>query len=118
MRPLFKIGVTYSTVTPESAAIGDYAETGWSMEYRDDYSLRDIVDEIKQRGIEYLQNDGNSLTSYGFSYCSDYQAGEETQERVHVQAKPKNIQRLIKILNKKTKMRCSHENKNDTKESN
>jgi hypothetical protein len=45
----FKVSVTYSEVTPESASNGDFSETGFVSEDQI-YTLRELIDLIKSEG--------------------------------------------------------------------
>lgn len=89
---MIKIKTTYSCVTPESASIGDFSETGWIDKEGEFFS--NAVDAVM-----WLQNQGASQPSSSMfhdgiwysahEYISDYQTGEETTESFHITASKK-----------------------------
>ncbi len=47
---IYKVGITYETITPESSEEGDFADSGWEKEYEDS-SIKDILREKNNYGI-------------------------------------------------------------------
>jgi hypothetical protein len=105
VKTIFQVAKTYQTVTPESAEMGDFEDSGFIFERRNDYSLKDIIDEINQNSVEHCQENGNGFDIYFSSYCSDYQTGEDTSECLHVSANPRAVKRLTKLFKNKRIMR-------------
>ena len=81
MKALFTLGISFDTVTQESAEEGDSADYGWSQEPAH-ASLRECLQAVKNMGgIDY--HDGASF--YPCDGSVDYRTGEVTRESVHVQ---------------------------------
>ncbi len=100
MKPLFTVSITYSEVTPESASIGDFSDTGFLREDETNWRLKDIIKEVENQGVEYIQDNHNSLSVYGGFSIRDYYNGIEREECIHIDASPRNIKRILSILNK------------------
>ena len=94
---LFYISISYSEITPESAQLSDFSETGF-----DNYgyfgTLRDALKAIEDNGWEDIQNNGTALTVYGNFYTSDYSTGTDRQECIHVTGPKRAVERLFKLL--------------------
>ena len=101
MATAFAVGVTYDVVTPESAEIGDFDETGWTQE-TEPLSLRDTLDVIRKHGPYEIEHtwDGIRLTESDGS--NDYRTGSNTRETVHIAASERNIARLLRVIPKGT----------------
>ena len=76
--PIYKVGITYQTVTPESSEAGDFEDTGWEEEY-EEASIYDIERKIREYGIN--QNDGNWWSSASPVHNKEY--FEEMEEKYH-----------------------------------
>lgn len=92
------IKITFSTIIPESAKIGDFEETGFYNEdgvvfELDEYDIEDkitIVDKV----VTYLKSNGANLPSSSHSHggvwysteyqIDDYSTGEEIQYSYHL----------------------------------
>lgn len=86
MKQRYKISVTYSIVTPDSARHGDYSETGYETEeYKG--TLKDVLSEV-QNTLGYFENLNENSTHdqslYGCDPEIDYATGEETYRAVHI----------------------------------
>ena len=95
---MFKVGISYSEVTPESAKHGDFSDTGWDREPEDNWSLTDFLREVENQGYEHISGYGSSIDIYGSFYTDCYQTGTERQTCIHVSGPERQIKRLIKIL--------------------
>ena len=78
-----KYSITFTTITPESAEHGDFADTGFEVEDDTD-TLRDLLDIAENHGI--VQNSTNDLTEWFSSnyVITDYSTGEEKQYCLHI----------------------------------
>lgn len=87
MRNRFKISVTYSQVTPESAAHGDFSECGYIEEpYK--ASLKDVINKIESElgYFENFQAGGVYQSLYASDFHTiDYRTATEQQNCVHIQ---------------------------------
>ena len=99
LNEIFKVNQTYQTITPESCANGDCDDQGYEFKNKQ-FSLRDIMYELKNQGVENISNYNNGLDIYGWNYTSDYKTGEETQKCLHVTASNRAIKRLLNLINK------------------
>lgn len=97
---LFYLSFTYSEITPESAANGDYSDTGYK-DYGYFASLEDVLNEVNDHSTEHIQLHGTSLDVYGEFYVDNYKTGTERQICLHINGPEKAIQRLYSILRKK-----------------
>lgn len=105
MRPkkrkyFFTVGQTFSEVTPESAELGDWSDHGWEREPSKEWTIAEILREIKNQGVEHISDNGSSLDVYGHFYTSCYRTGTDRQECLHIGGAPRNIRRLLKFLKK------------------
>jgi hypothetical protein len=99
---IFKVSKTYQCVTPESAEHGDFSDQGYEWQDKD-YSLRELLYEIKSQGNEYAQlNNDNYADIYGWNYTSDYKTGEDTTPCLHVSGSSRAMNRLMKIIEVKS----------------
>lgn len=98
MKPLFNVAQTYSEWTPESAEHGDFSDTGFEQEYSTDWKLKDILRAIEDQGVDHIQDDGCTLSIYGWSYTSCYRTGTERELCLHIEASPRIINRLKKLI--------------------
>lgn len=107
------VSETYSESTPESAADGDFSETGYlygynaKNGYRQSFTLKEIVEQFIRRDYVYAENYCSRSTSqslYGSTYTSDYRTGTERQECLHIRPKgprhTKAYKRAARHLNK------------------
>lgn len=98
MKTRYTISQSYSEVTPESASLGDFSETGWVDEKGWTGTLKDVLQAIKNQGFEHIQFNGKSVDVYGNFYTSDYRTGTERQECLHIEADSRAIEWLQKII--------------------
>jgi hypothetical protein len=78
------INKTYSVVTPESAADGDYAETGFEFEDYRPNDLRDVVRKLEDGSCPRLNDwDHGSATVYFEEGIQDYHTGSDTTYALH-----------------------------------
>lgn len=103
MKKLFSVGQTYSETTPESAALGDYSDTGWEIETSNDWTLKDIVRAVRDQGCDHIQGHGSYLYIYGWTYTPCYKTGTDRQLCLHIASSPRAIKRLEKIIREKVK---------------
>jgi len=98
----FNVSMTYSNVTPESAELGDFSETGFVWQDQP-YTSLELIDLIKGFGYyELSDHGGNSIDLYGESFTQDYTTGETCQECIHITAKSRrSIENLLLVLNNK-----------------
>ncbi len=77
------ISRTFSEITPESAEIGDFSDTGFIAE-REEVSFTELVDLMKEHYQPSNSGsiDNNTWFSSGF-YTSDYGTGTEREECIH-----------------------------------
>ena len=96
---LFIVGVTYDDVTPESAEVGDFEESGWERETQV-YTLSEVLRLIEEYYVsENFQENSNSQSLYtSDSTTIDYSEGRERTYGVHIESTPKAMRRLNKIL--------------------
>lgn len=98
---MFKVSKTYDVVTPESAEYGDFADSGFIYESTD-MSLRDLLEEINSLGYyEHNSNafdNANHISLYGVDSEIDYSDASETREALHIEASPRALKRLGRIL--------------------
>lgn len=81
--PKFEVSVTYSTVTPESAEEGDFADTGFVVE-PEPATLEDVMSYAEEYGIlPRTPGDWTDWWDSGF-HVTDYGTGEETEYGLHV----------------------------------
>ena len=99
-RKIFSVSQTFSETTPESVEAGDYYSTGWEFEPTFDFSLTDLMYEIKSQGIEHVQHLPEQISIYGPWVVQDYRTGEEKQNCLHIRATPRVIKRILKIIKK------------------
>lgn len=84
--PTLLISRCYSTVTPESAEAGDFADTGHVYESAD-FTFRELVRELRDFYSLSCSHPGPSPDASiwacsGFE-VSDYSTGEEREETLH-----------------------------------
>jgi hypothetical protein len=87
-----RIRTTFSTITPESAEQGDFAETGFIDE--EGAEIEPDEDEtLAQAAARWLESEGASEASstqfhrgvwYSTEYDTDYRTGEEEQRSFHL----------------------------------
>ncbi len=94
---MFSLGITYSTITPESCSQGDFADTGWAKKTQL-MSLRDVMNEIDHHSTIYMESYGNNITLNGESYIVNYRSGEEEINDIHITASTRRIKRLTKLI--------------------
>jgi hypothetical protein len=99
-RNLFSVSQTFSETTPESVEAGDYSNTGWEFKPTFDFSLADLLYEIKSQGVEHVQHLPEQISIYGPWVVQSYQTGEEKQNCLHIRATPRVIKRILKIIKK------------------
>ena len=87
--------ITEDVVTPESAEQGDFAHTGFVVEPAH-IALRDLVYEVRARGIAQIERTHNGLrvTHFGSTDCS---TGGETTETTHITCAPSFLARLRRL---------------------
>ena len=96
----FNVSVTYDVVSPESAEVGDFEETGFERE-PEDMTLRDTISLIRNYApFDSPQVRGTSLTLYQADGDTNYRTGEVTRYAVHVEASTHNITRLLTFIRK------------------
>jgi len=97
MKQLFTVSQTYQAVTPESCELGDFKDQGFIFEDAS-YSIKDILYELRQQGIEHIDSFNDSINIYGWTSTIDYKTGEDETKCLHIKAKPRYIKRLLKVL--------------------
>lgn len=95
---ILSVAQTYSEVTPASASEGDFSETGFEIDQRQDYTLKDIIRLIEDQGVESITSHGSSLDVYGYFYTSCHRTATERQTCVHIEGPARAIKRLERIL--------------------
>jgi len=78
------ISRTYAETTPESAAIGDYSDTGF-IEEKQQVTFRELVALMKTHIHASQSPDSASISSWystGF-YIKDYGTNTEREENIH-----------------------------------
>ncbi|MGI0025130.1 MAG: hypothetical protein ACREA4_08305 [Nitrososphaera sp.] len=77
------VSCTYQIVTPESAADGDFAETGFEWENRE-FIFRELVDLLSEC-YEWSNSAPYNEATWGCvePYTSNYETGEERSESYH-----------------------------------
>ena len=103
MNRVFSVGQTYSETTPESVEHGDFSDNGWEVERNNETSLVELLDMVRDQGVEHIQYSTNSIDIYGNWYTTDYRTGEQKQTAVHVRASRRVINRIGQILSAKYK---------------
>ncbi len=105
-RNRFLVSRTYDVVTPESASIGDFAESGFVHEARET-DLEDILSTLRSDFGCFEFNcypvtsiRGNTVSLYETDGTENYRTGENTREALHIEASPRVIQRLIRLLSR------------------
>jgi len=94
----FRVSVTYDIVTPESAANGDFSESGFETAPFYTRSVSEILNLIREHyAYENFQPGQNRQSIYADSFTSDYRTGTETSYAVHVEGPEK----LMRVLNKR-----------------
>lgn len=94
--------ITYDVVTEESAEIGDFAESGFSVEPTT-ATFRELVECIRSRGVEYLEcwriqhTCWNGLRITHFEDIN-YRTGDSIIETTHITCDGKTAARIIKFL--------------------
>ena len=81
----FSFGITYDVVSPESAEAGDFEDSGWHSEYRNE-ALSEILKEANSMGI-YEPSSSRITPHIWWSSVDperDYRSGEETFYSLHV----------------------------------
>lgn len=76
----FLVSITYSEVTPESAAEGDFSKTGFVSEDQE-YTLEELKSLIKSGG---WYREGRTRWMTTGSWVSDYRTGTEREENLHI----------------------------------
>lgn len=100
MKALFTVSQTFDEVTPESAEIGDFSDSGFEIEETTDYRLTDLINLINEQGVQHIQINGESMSIYGNNFTECYKTATEKTLTVHVKAKVRNIKRIEYIINK------------------
>lgn len=98
--------ITYETVTPESAELGDADERGWIIEPNDAYSFSDCYSTLRSAGAigtyceadEYPLRAPRTLTFYRVD--EDYRTGAETSWSLHIPAHvtPASRRRIARLF--------------------
>ena len=70
--------VTYDIVTPESAAEGDYAESGWILD-DGDIGLREAIDHWDGIGC-HVEADSYPLNGHHLSWLTAYKVNDGTRD--------------------------------------
>ena len=95
---LFNVSRTYDVVTPESAERGDFTESGFVFE-KTAMTLKQVFSELRSLGyFENLQDTCNSQSLYSADADIDYRDGSETREALHIDASPRVMRRLTRLL--------------------
>jgi len=92
-----KYSITYQVVTPESAEIGDFEDTGFLVE-NDEDDLRYII--CKAKGLGIVSRSQNDLTHWWESEDPgiNYQTGEQTYYNLHINCTPSSFKRINNLL--------------------
>jgi hypothetical protein len=99
-KQLFSVGKSYSETSPESVERGDFSDNGWEFEPTFDFSLSDLIWEIKSQGVEHIEEWSDSIDIYGPTVVKSYRTGEEVQNCLHIKASLRVIKRLSAIIGK------------------
>lgn len=78
----FLVSHTYQEVTPESAADGEYSETG-SVFQNEEYSLEELKSLIRREGF-YREYRGSGWLTKGH-YITCYRTATERSENLHIE---------------------------------
>jgi hypothetical protein len=100
-KQLFSVGQSYSETSPDSIEQGDFSDNGWEFEPTFDFSLSELLWEIKSQGVEHIEEWNDSLNIYGPWVVKSYRTGEEVQNCLHIKGSPRVIKRLSAIIGKK-----------------
>lgn len=110
---MIKYRITYSTITPESAEIGDHAEHGffeeggWRYpmdsqgncdggEYVEAETLRDLLDTMRTHGIYTCEG---ARWFYSDYEVEDYSTGEVVQYSLHLAPESeRHFERIAKFI--------------------
>ena len=102
-RTVFYVAETFSQVTPESAKHGDFSDSGFN-DFGSFHSLKEVLARIDDGGFNELNHFVESLNAYqSDSYTVDYGTGTEETCCLHVSGSARNMARLKKILESKSK---------------
>ena len=93
---MITVNRTYTTVTPESAIEGDFAECGFISE-NEPMTFRELV-ELMKYGEPSCSHDRTERTWVSYSNHQDYSTGEETEESVHFADEPRKAKYWVKAL--------------------
>jgi hypothetical protein len=104
----FKVSVTFSRVTPESAEHGDFSETGFESE-NVPMTLREVLGAIEREGFVNpscwpcnVDNFSRGRVWLSTEYATvDYRTGESEERSLHIDAAPRNLRRLWRFLNQR-----------------
>jgi len=82
----FIVTETYATTTPESAADGDFADTGWiNKDGRRFNTLFEVAEYLNDRGAWYPSSTSiDRYTWFSTEADIDYRTGEETVYSFHL----------------------------------
>jgi hypothetical protein len=84
---MFIVSKTYSEVTPESAAEGDFSDTGFIFEPTIGNDLEGTLSYIQELGfLDYSEFNKTSAVFYGEFHIEDYVTGTEVQYAIHIEA--------------------------------
>lgn len=92
-----EVSRTYEVITPESAQQGDAAERGWCFKPMF-LRLRDTLNEVKRLGYFEVSDHGNHIDLYACDPDRDDETGAETYYHVRIAAKPRALNRLLKLI--------------------
>jgi hypothetical protein len=111
-----KAFLTYQTVTPESAAQGDFDDQGWVVPGLGEFSCDDVLEEIKADDSDYVvartvaelvsvaESFGclfwpDAEWAYSIDPVTDYATGEEKTYSLHVEdVTPPTYRRIVRLL--------------------
>lgn len=82
------IKTTFAQITPESASVGDFSETGWVDEDGEEFeSVDEAIRWLKRQGItEASDSDFRSGIWYSTDFSTiDYEDGTEEQNSFHLE---------------------------------
>ena len=96
---VFKVSVTYSEITPESAKECDFSDTGFESEDVN-YTLKELIALFERK---WFNEASCSELSYGCWFSTefqiiDYSTATERSESIHIECSECNWNRLIKVL--------------------
>jgi len=80
----YQYGVTYSSVTPESAEHGDFSDQGW-MHETETGTLKDVLETASHFNIEARGKNDGTLWWDSHPFTEDYSTGTETFYSLHVE---------------------------------